>query len=324
MVWRRGSYAARGASLAPNARAASGAPTQPVVEAADNSKTEVVEDCGCGEAVSLDDLKANIKVDIEKVGEIIRVMKSEGIKDKALLQPHIDDLLALKAKWLSVTGQPYDLPKPGAKPKNEVPKKQAAPAAKGGKGGAEDGDFKITPRAEDYSKWYQDVISAAYMVDQSPVKGCMVIRPWGMAVWDELKDDLNRRIKAKGVQNAYFPLFIPMSFLSKEAEHVEGFAKECAVVTHHRLCANPDGSGLMPDPEAKLEEPVCAPSQTLPDTSYVCSTCAASSLSSTPVRIALFPAPPSLESCVVCLVWRSMCLGACMTSGGGGGRGRRD
>ncbi|EKX48097.1 prolyl-tRNA synthetase, partial [Guillardia theta CCMP2712] len=117
-------------------------------------------------------------------------------------------------------------------------------------------NFVITPRATDYSQWYQDVIQAAQMVDQSPVKGCMVIRPWGMAVWDELKDELNRRIKETGTQNAYFPLFIPMSFLSKEAEHVEGFAKECAVVTHHRLCADPSGKGLMADPEAKLEEPL--------------------------------------------------------------------
>jgi len=261
-VWRRGAYAARGASFTPPARAVScsaNPPTPlPVVEAADSSKTEAEEDCGCGEAMSLDDIKVNIKLDIEKVGETIRALKSEGVKDKTLLQPHIDELLALKAKWQSVTGQPYDPPKPGAKPKKEATKKEAAPAAKGGKGGgkAEDGDFKITPRAEDYSKWYQDVISAAQMVDQSPVKGCMVIRPWGMAVWDELKDDLNRRIKAKGVQNAYFPLLIPISFLSKEAEHVEGFAKECAVVTHHRLTANPDGPGLIPDPAAKLEEPL--------------------------------------------------------------------
>ncbi|MGB1606177.1 MAG: aminoacyl--tRNA ligase-related protein, partial [Promethearchaeia archaeon] len=131
--------------------------------------------------------------------------------------------------------------------------------AKGGKAGGKnsaDGDFVITARSADYSKWYQDVITAAEMVDQSPVKGCMVIRPWGMAVWDELKDNLNKRIKAKGVQNAYFPLFIPLSFLSKEAEHVEGFAKECAVVTHHRLRGNPDGTGLIADPEAKLEEPL--------------------------------------------------------------------
>jgi prolyl-tRNA synthetase len=81
----------------------------------------------------------------------------------------------------------------------------------------------------------------------------MVIKPWGMAVWDAIRADLDVKIRESGAQNAYFPLFIPMSFLSKEAEHVEGFAKECAVVTHHRLCKSTDGQGLMPDPDAKLE-----------------------------------------------------------------------
>ena len=89
------------------------------------------------------------------------------------------------------------------------------------------------------------------MVDQSPVRGCMVIKPWGMGVWDLLREELDRRIKDTGVSNAYFPLFIPLEFLAKEAEHVDGFAKECAVVTHHRL-KNIDGE-LCPDPEAKLE-----------------------------------------------------------------------
>ncbi len=94
------------------------------------------------------------------------------------------------------------------------------------------------------------------MVDSSPVKGCMVIRPWGMDIWDGLRNELDRRIRNTGVSNAYFPLFIPMGFLSKEAEHVEVFAKECAVVTHHRLCKNSVGDGLMADPEAELEEPL--------------------------------------------------------------------
>ncbi len=116
-------------------------------------------------------------------------------------------------------------------------------------------DF-ITPRADDYGKWYLDVITAAEMVDSSPVKGCMVVRPWGMDIWDELKSELDRRIKSTGASNVYFPLFIPVGFLSKEAEHVEGFAKECAVVTHHRLCKNSIGDGLIADPEAKLEEPL--------------------------------------------------------------------
>lgn len=115
----------------------------------------------------------------------------------------------------------------------------------------------ITPRAEDYAQWYQDVIAASDMVDSSPVKGCMVIRPWGMAVWDRLKLELDGRIQDEGAQNAYFPLFIPSSFLSKEAEHVEGFAMESAVVTHYRLRAEEPGSTkLIPDPDAELEEPL--------------------------------------------------------------------
>ena len=100
------------------------------------------------------------------------------------------------------------------------------------------------------------MIAAADLVDQSPVKGCMVIKPTGMALWESIREDMDRRIKAAGAQNAYFPLFIPVSFLSKEAEHVEGFAKECAVVTHHRLAVSADGSGVEADPAAKLDEPL--------------------------------------------------------------------
>ena len=102
-------------------------------------------------------------------------------------------------------------------------------------------------------------INAGDLVDGSPVKGCMVIKPNGMALWEAVRDDLDARIKATGCRNAYFPLFIPVSFLSKEAEHVEGFAKECAVVTHHRLRSTTDAdgkSGVEPDPGAELEEPL--------------------------------------------------------------------
>jgi prolyl-tRNA synthetase len=268
LVWRRGSYAARGAAVA--AMSTSNAPptsngvsaAAPVTAEAEKSgaEPEVGEDCGCGEAVPLGDLKASLKADIEKQAQTIKDLKGQGVKDKAVLQPDIDKLLELKTKWQAVTGSPWDPPKKGDSKAKAKAKPAPQPAgAKGGKAGGKnsaDGDFVITARAADYSKWYQDVITAAEMVDQSPVKGCMVIRPWGMAVWDELKDNLNKRIKAKGVQNAYFPLFIPLSFLSKEAEHVEGFAKECAVVTHHRLRGNPDGTGLIADPEAKLEEPL--------------------------------------------------------------------
>src|SRR6188472_2458616 len=114
----------------------------------------------------------------------------------------------------------------------------------------------ITPtRAEDYPEWYQQVVRAADMAEVSPVRGCMVIKPWGYAVWENIQRVLDAKFKATGHKNAYFPLFIPKSFLEKEAEHVEGFAKECAVVTHHRLVAG-EGGGLVPDPKAKLEEPL--------------------------------------------------------------------
>ena len=112
----------------------------------------------------------------------------------------------------------------------------------------------ITPRDQDYSRWYLDVIAEADLVDSSPVRGCMVIKPNGMAIWEAIRDDLDAMFKATGHTNAYFPLFIPQSFLSKEAEHVEGFAKECAVVTHHRLKSTPDG--VIPNPDALLEEPL--------------------------------------------------------------------
>ncbi len=114
-------------------------------------------------------------------------------------------------------------------------------------------DKKITKRAEDYSAWYQDIVLRAELADYSPVKGCMVFRPRGYAIWEKVQSDLDRRFKETGHKNAYFPLFIPQSFLAKEAQHVEGFAKECAVVTHSRLKATPDG--IIVDPESKLEEP---------------------------------------------------------------------
>ena len=112
----------------------------------------------------------------------------------------------------------------------------------------------ISPtRAEDYPEWYQQVIKAADLAEVSPVRGCMVIKPWGYALWENMQRELDQMFKATGHENAYFPLFIPKSFLEKEAEHVEGFAKECAVVTHHRLEVGPDG-GL--EPAGKLEEPL--------------------------------------------------------------------
>lgn len=112
----------------------------------------------------------------------------------------------------------------------------------------------VTGRSEDYSQWYLDIVKKANLADNSAVRGCMVIKPYGFAIWENMRDQLDRMFKDTGHVNAYFPLFIPKSFLSREAEHVEGFAKECAVVTHHRLMNAPDGSGVIVDPEAKLEE----------------------------------------------------------------------
>lgn len=113
---------------------------------------------------------------------------------------------------------------------------------------------EITPRDTDYSQWYVDIVTRANLADYSAVRGCMVIKPHGYAIWEKMRDQLDSMFKDSGHVNAYFPLFIPKSFLSKEAQHVEGFAKECAVVTHHRLMNDPHGNGIIVDPEAKLEE----------------------------------------------------------------------
>ena len=110
-------------------------------------------------------------------------------------------------------------------------------------------------RAQNFAAWYQEVISAADMAEESGVRGCMVIKPWGYGIWERIQFLMDKEIKAAGCQNCYFPLFIPLSYFAKEAEHVEGFAKEMAVVTHHRLISDGKG-GLVPDPDAKLEEPL--------------------------------------------------------------------
>jgi prolyl-tRNA synthetase len=112
----------------------------------------------------------------------------------------------------------------------------------------------ITSREKDYSQWYNDLVLKGGLADYSAVRGCMVIKPYGFALWENMRDQLDRMFKDTGHVNAYFPLFIPKSFLSKEAAHVEGFAKECAVVTHYRLKNDPNGGGVVVDPEAKLEE----------------------------------------------------------------------
>lgn len=113
---------------------------------------------------------------------------------------------------------------------------------------------KYTKREEDYSKWYNELVYRADLAEHSDVRGCMVIKPYGYAIWEKMRDILDAKFKETGHSNAYFPLFIPKSYLSKEASHIEGFAKECAVVTHYRLKNAEDGSGVVVDPEAKLEE----------------------------------------------------------------------
>ena len=113
---------------------------------------------------------------------------------------------------------------------------------------------ELTSRSENYSQWYNDIVIKAGLAENSAVRGCMVIKPYGYAIWEKMHEALDKMFKETGHQNAYFPLFIPKSFLSREAEHVEGFAKECAVVTHHRLKVAPDGNGVVVDPDAKLEE----------------------------------------------------------------------
>jgi prolyl-tRNA synthetase len=113
---------------------------------------------------------------------------------------------------------------------------------------------ELTSRSENYSQWYNDLVVKADLAENSAVRGCMVIKPYGYAIWEKMQAELDRMFKETGHVNAYFPLFIPKSFFSKEAAHVEGFAKECAVVTHYRLKNSPDGKGIIVDPDAKLEE----------------------------------------------------------------------
>ena len=112
----------------------------------------------------------------------------------------------------------------------------------------------LTKRADNYSQWFNDLVVKADLAEQSAVRGCMVIKPYGYAIWEKMQQQLDRMFKETGAQNAYFPLLIPKSFFSREAEHVKGFAKECAVVTHYRLRASEDGNSVEVDPSAKLDE----------------------------------------------------------------------
>eukprot|EP00471_Norrisiella_sphaerica_P007403 CAMPEP_0184488712 /NCGR_PEP_ID=MMETSP0113_2-20130426/13099_1 /TAXON_ID=91329 /ORGANISM="Norrisiella sphaerica, Strain BC52" /LENGTH=589 /DNA_ID=CAMNT_0026871675 /DNA_START=170 /DNA_END=1939 /DNA_ORIENTATION=+ len=176
------------------------------------------------------------------------------LRTRTLTRPRGPNVGAKLAEGLTITSKHaprYSMQQLGF----SILRRGLSASAKQGKA-IEEKQSTITPRDQDYSQWYLDVISEAELIENSPVKGCMVIRPTGMALWENIRDEMDKRIKATGTQNAYFPLFIPQSFLSKEAEHVEGFAKECAVVTHHRLRNRPDGAGLEPDPDSKLEEPL--------------------------------------------------------------------
>lgn len=185
---------------------------------------------------------AELEAQIKAKGDEIRALKEDGA-DKATVAPLVEQLLALKAQLNPQEAEK----KQKKKPKKQQQQKQPQNPQD------EESDF-ITARAVDYSKWYNDLIRVTGLAETSPVRGCMVIKPWGMSLWDNVREDLDRRIKEHGAENAYFPLLIPKSFLSKEAEHVDGFAKECAVVTHHRLTAGEDG--LIADPEAELEDPL--------------------------------------------------------------------
>jgi len=114
---------------------------------------------------------------------------------------------------------------------------------------------EITPRSKDYAQWYNDLVLKGGLADYSAVRGCMVIKPYGFALWENMRDRMDRMFKDTGHVNAYFPLFVPRTFLEKEEGHAEGFAKECAVVTHYRLKVDPANKGnLMVDPDSKLEE----------------------------------------------------------------------
>lgn len=190
--------------------------------------------------------KSNLEAKIKIKGDEIRAVKAGGA-DKSAVAQMIEELKALKAQLTARDGTKKS--KPNATKGESTRKRQDE------LDDDEESDF-ITARSVDYSRWYQDVIRVTGLAEPSPVRGCMVIKPWGMSLWDAVRTDLDRRIQEHGAENAYFPLLIPKSFLSKEAEHVDGFAKECAVVTHHRLTAAPDGSGLIADPEAELEDPL--------------------------------------------------------------------
>jgi prolyl-tRNA synthetase len=203
---------------------------------------------------TVNDERIQLELKIKEKGDEIRALKESGA-DKAAVAPLVEQLLALKA---TLSSSLTDTSKP-SNANIETTNKSATNTGNASDHTSDEAesDF-ITPRSENYSKWYNDIIRVTGLAEPSPVRGCMVIKPWGMSLWDMIRNDLDRRIKERGVENAYFPLLIPKSFLSKEAEHVDGFAKECAVVTHHRLTVDTSGQnrGLIADPEAELEDPL--------------------------------------------------------------------
>jgi len=197
--------------------------------------------------------KAELEGKIKAKGDQIRALKESGA-EKAAVAPLVGELLALKAELDPSSVKPkkkkHNQPQQQKQKKNQQKKEGKANQ---GNDSDEESDF-ITARAVDYSKWYNDLIRVTGLAETSPVRGCMVIKPWGMSIWDRIRNELDVKIQEHGAENAYFPMLIPKSFLSKEAEHVDGFAKECAVVTHHRLTAGE--GGLIADPEAELEDPL--------------------------------------------------------------------
>lgn len=190
--------------------------------------------------------KIKLQEDIKLKGDAIRLLKESGAEKKTIA-PLVTELLVLKAKL-----DPAVVQKPSNR-KRSVTVNENIQIEDENNDGTES-DF-ITARTEDYSKWYNDIIRVTGLAETSPVRGCMVIKPWGMSLWEMVRTELDIKIRQHGAENAYFPLLIPKSFLSKEAEHVDGFAKECAVVTHHRLKADGD-NGLIADPDAELEDPL--------------------------------------------------------------------
>lgn len=226
--------------------------TSPSVSSRQSLMTRFMSESASPATLS-DERKAELESKIKEKGDDIRVLKEQGVS-KDELAPHVAELLALKAELDPSSVSP---PKKKKKQQQQQKGQKKQQQSKANKQQVEDAESDyITPRAEDYSKWYNDLIRVCDLAETSPVRGCMVIKPWGMSLWDQIRRDLDDRIREHGAENAYFPLLIPKSFLSKEAEHVDGFAKECAVVTHHRLTAGKDGEGLIADPEAELEDPL--------------------------------------------------------------------